>query len=53
MEVNSGQPATNSGTEQTTAFTEADSEQTALGKIFYNLLNKMLDTAKENSNSGA
>lgn len=53
MEVNSTQPASGSGTEQTTQPNANDDQRTAMGKIFYNLLNKMLDVAKENSNSGA
>lgn len=53
MEVNTSQPAASSGTEQTAEINETDDQQSAMGKIFYNLLNKMLDSAKENSNSGA
>lgn len=53
METNGTQPSLNSSTAENTQPDANDDAQTALGKVFYSLLNKIMDTAKENSNSGA
>lgn len=52
MEVNGTQPSSTTANPESAVPNSGDSEQTVLGKIFYRLLNKMMDTAKENSNSG-